>query len=106
MKKNIKIQVELDENMIPNKIEWDGDDVDTNQSTNVCFLRFWDKEKKSVMHLDLWTKTIEIEEMKHFFLQTLETMATSFEKATGETLIMEDLRDYCIHFADKMNIKK
>ena len=45
-----------------------------------------------------------IDEMKQFFHQTLITMADSFEKATGETNICEDLRDYCIHFADKMNI--
>jgi hypothetical protein len=42
--------------------------------------------------------------MKVFFHQTLLTMADSFEKATGEQAITEDLRDYCYHFADKMNI--
>jgi hypothetical protein len=31
-------------------------------------------------------------------------MADTFEKATGETKICEDLRDYCFHFADKMEI--
>jgi hypothetical protein len=31
-------------------------------------------------------------------------MADSFEKATGEHLICEDLRDYCFHFAEKMQI--
>jgi gliding motility-associated protein GldC len=45
-----------------------------------------------------------VDEMKQFFHQTLLTMADSFEKATGETNICEDLRDYCYHFADKMNI--
>ena len=44
------------------------------------------------------------DEMKQFFHQTLLTMADSFEKATGEGNICEDLRDYCYHFADKMNI--
>jgi hypothetical protein len=45
-----------------------------------------------------------VDEMKQFFHQTLLTMADSFEKATGEGNICEDLRDYCYHFADKMNI--
>jgi len=31
-------------------------------------------------------------------------MGDSFLKATGEKLIVEDLRDYCAHFADKMGI--
>jgi hypothetical protein len=31
-------------------------------------------------------------------------MADTFEKATGEHLMSEDLRDYCYHFATKMEI--
>jgi hypothetical protein len=31
-------------------------------------------------------------------------MADTFEKATGEHLIAEELRDYCYHFADNMKI--
>ena len=42
--------------------------------------------------------------MKQFFHQTLLTLSDSFEKATGEQKICEDLRDFCYHFADKMNI--
>jgi gliding motility-associated protein GldC len=56
------------------------------------------------MKIDLWTTEMTVEEMKVFFHQTLLTMADTFEKATGETNIVEDLRDYCYHFADKMNI--
>ncbi len=56
------------------------------------------------MKIDLWTKDMTIEEMKQFFHQTLLTLADTFERATGEHLISEDLRDYCYHFADKMNI--
>ena len=47
---------------------------------------------------------MSVEEMKQFFHQSLLTMADTFEKATGETLITADLRDYCYHFAEKMNI--
>lgn len=56
------------------------------------------------MKIDLWTKDMSIEEMKQFFHQSLLTMADTFEKATGEKNICEDLRDYCYHFADKMKI--
>jgi gliding motility-associated protein GldC len=45
-----------------------------------------------------------VDEMKRFFYETLQTMGDSFLKATNETLIVEDLRDYCAHFADKMGI--
>ena len=42
--------------------------------------------------------------MKQFFHQTLLSLSDSFERATGEKNITEDLRDYCLHFADKMKI--
>jgi gliding motility-associated protein GldC len=47
---------------------------------------------------------MSVDEMKRFFHQTLLTMADTFERATAENLICEDLRDYCYHFAEKMNI--
>jgi hypothetical protein len=31
-------------------------------------------------------------------------MADTFEKATGEKAVAGDLRDYCAHFGEKMNI--
>ena len=45
-----------------------------------------------------------IDEMKIFFHQTMCSMADTFQKATGEEAISEALRDYCAHFAEKMNI--
>jgi gliding motility-associated protein GldC len=68
------------------------------------FLSIWDPKEKNTLRIDLWTPQMTVEEMKQFFHQTMLTMADSFEKATGETTICEDLRDYCYHFADKMNI--
>jgi gliding motility-associated protein GldC len=47
-----------------------------------------------------------VDEMKRFFYETLQTMGDSFLRATGEKNIVEDLRDYCAHFADKMEIKQ
>jgi hypothetical protein len=44
--------------------------------------------------------------MKRFFHETLLTLGDSFLKATGETNIIEDLRDYCAHFAEKMEITR
>jgi gliding motility-associated protein GldC len=47
-----------------------------------------------------------VDEMKRFFFETLQTMGDSFLRATGETNIVEDLRDYCAHFAEKMELAK
>jgi gliding motility-associated protein GldC len=67
-------------------------------------LSVWDGKDQNALRIDLWTKEMSIEEMKIFFHQTLMTMADTFEKATGEKNICEDMRDYCMHFAEKMKI--
>ncbi|MCT4561974.1 MAG: gliding motility protein GldC [Crocinitomicaceae bacterium] len=102
-KSNINIDVSLDENNLPVDMHWSAEGADTKQA-KAMFLALWDGEEKNTMKLDLWVKEMSIEEMKQFFHQTMLTMADTFEKATGETNISEDLRDYCYHFADKMKI--
>jgi len=42
--------------------------------------------------------------MKQFFHQNLLTMGEAFMRATGEENIVEDLKDYCAHFAEKMEL--
>lgn len=101
----IKIQVGLNENSVPLAMKWTASDGNIeNAPTKAMMLSMWDHVENNTMKIDLWTKDLSVEEMKQFFHQTLLTMADSFEKATGEHNIAEDLRDYCYHFADKMNI--
>lgn len=101
----IQINVGLNENNVPVRMLWNATDGDIkNAEARAMLLSMWDAKNKNTMKIDLWTDEMSIEEMKQFFHQTLLTMADSFEKATGESLITEDLRDYCYHFAEKMNI--
>ncbi|MFA7273301.1 MAG: gliding motility protein GldC [Crocinitomicaceae bacterium] len=101
----IKVQIGMDENKLPVEIRWDAQDGDMkNQRAKAMFLGMWDGEEKNTMKIDLWTKDMSIEEMKQFFHQTLLSMADTFERATNEVNIVEDLRDYCYHFAEKMEI--
>lgn len=101
----ISIKVGLNENNLPIGMKWSAADGDVEEApAKAMLLSLWDPRDNNTMKIDLWTNEMSIEEMKQFFHQTLLTMADSFEKATGESLISEDLRDYCYHFADKMNI--
>ncbi len=101
----IKINVGVNPNGLPLAMKWTADDGGVENSPASAFmLSIWDPKEKNTYKIDLWTKDMSVEEMKQFFHQTLLTMADTFEKATGEQLISEDLRDYCYHFAEKMNI--
>jgi gliding motility-associated protein GldC len=102
---DIQIKVGLNENNLPIGIKWSAADGGIeNANAKAFMLSIWDPKDNNTMKIDLWTKEMSIEEMKQFFHQSLLTMADSFEKATGEHLICEDLRDYCYHFAEKMQI--
>ncbi len=101
----IKVSVGLNENNLPLGIKWSATDGNVTKSpAKAIMLSLWDHNANNTMKIDLWTKDMSVEEMKQFFHQTLLTMADTFERATGEKNISEDLRDYCYHFADKMNI--
>ena len=104
----IKLTIELDDNNVPENIVWQSTDGDNKEAVPVksLMLSVWDPSYQNAMRLDLWTKDMPVDEMKTFFYQTLMTMGDSFLRATGETNIVEDLRDYCIHFAEKMEIVK
>ena len=104
-KSQIRIDVSTNENNVPETMKWTAEDGGVeNSAAKAMMLALWDEKDQNTMRIDLWTKEMTVDEMKQFFHQTLITVADSFEKATGEHNIIEDLRDYCQHFADKMNI--
>jgi gliding motility-associated protein GldC len=101
----IEIKVGLNANNLPLEMHWSASDGNIeNSPAKAMFLSLWNPDDNNTMKIDLWTKEMSVEEMKQFFHQTLLTMADTFERATGENLISEDLRDYCFHFAEKMEI--
>ena len=104
----IKLTIDLDDNNVPENIMWESTDAQNKEALPVksMMLALWDQNYKNALRIDLWTKDMPIDEMKLFFYQTLMTMGDSFLRATGEENIVEDLRDYCAHFAEKMEISK
>jgi gliding motility-associated protein GldC len=104
-KSQIKIDVVTNENNVPETLHWSAEDGGVeNAKAKAVMLAIWDEKEENTMRIDLWNQEMSVEEMKQFFHQTLLTMADSFERATSEHNITEDLRDYCHHFADKMGI--
>ena len=103
----IIINVTLDANKVPEKLEWKATDLSMNpEPVKGMMLSMWDPAAHNTLRIDLWTKDMSVEEMKLFFHQTLVTMADTFERATGDNLLSEDMRDFCFHFAKKTNIVK
>ena len=103
----IKINVTLDENKIPETLHWTAEDggVD-NEAAKAVLLSVWDHKSKESLRIDLWTKDMPLDEMKIFFHQTLSAMTDTFERATNDSKMSETMRDFCDYFAEKLELKK
>jgi len=103
----IKITVELDENKIPEKLQWTAPDGGVNnEASKAMLLSVWDHKTQESLRIDLWTKDMPLDEMKVFFHQTLTAMADTFERATSDEKMSATMRDFCDYFAEKLELKK
>tara|TARA_R110002073_G_scaffold89852_1_gene212408 strand:+ start:32467 stop:32805 length:339 start_codon:yes stop_codon:yes gene_type:complete len=103
----IEFTVELDENKIPENIQWTAEDGGIkDESSKAIMLSVWDHKQKDTLRMDLWTKDMPVDEMKQFFHQTLVSMANSFERATNDEKMSATMRDFCDYFAEKLDLTK
>ena len=103
----IKIKVGLDENRVPEELNWSADDgsID-NMEAKALLLSVWDSKEKDTYKINLWTKEMRDAEMIQFFHQTLTSMADTFESATSDDKMSATMRDFCDYYAEKMGIKR
>lgn len=82
---NITIDVALDENNIPDKIDWSASDTDIKkENAEAIYLSFWNEKEKNTLKLDLWTKEMPVDSMKKFVLQNMSLLADYYQKATSD----------------------
>ncbi len=103
----IELTVELDENRIPEKLNWTAQDggID-NEEAKAMMLSVWDGKTQETLRIDLWTKDMPVDEMKVFFHQTLVAMSNTFKSATQDEKMTATMKDFCDYFAEKLELKK
>jgi len=105
----IQIQVELDNDRIPEKIEWratDSTQADRFQQSKAMMVAFWDGAEKTALRIDLWTKQMMVDEMADFFYQTMMTMADTYQRATPYKDQADELRAFARDFYKKFEEKQ
>lgn len=101
----IKIGIKLDENKVPEQINWKASGAEEKLNDAKAFLlSIWDKNEGNTMKIDLWTKEMSIDEMKKFFFQTFVTMADTLQRSTDEEGMADALRDFADFFGEKMGV--
>jgi len=103
----ITLKVELDENRVPEKLNWTAQDGGIkNAEAKAMMLSVWDNVAQESLRIDLWTKDMPVDEMKVFFHQTLVAMSDTFNRATQDQKMTATMKDFCDYFAEKLELKK
>ena len=99
----ITIQVGLDENKVPESIQWQASDSTANeaQKAKAMMVAFWDGADKSALRMDLWTKEMMVDEMADFFYQTMMTMADTYNRATQQQQLTDEMKTFAKEFYNK-----
>jgi len=106
-KSTIELTVELDENRVPEKLNWTAQDGGiSNEEAKAMLLSVWDSKSQETLRIDLWTKDMPVDEMKLFFHQTLVAMSDTFNRATQDEKMTATMKDFCDYFAEKLELKK
>lgn len=99
----IAIDVHLDNNKVPEQITWSADNSSAAaaQKAKAMMLSFWDGADKSALRIDLWTKDMMVDEMADFFYQTMMGMADTYDRATHNHELVNDMRTFAKDFYKK-----
>jgi len=100
---HIKIDVALDDKNVPEAIHWSATDstADERQQAKAMMVNFWDGMDKAALRIDLWTQEMMVDEMADFYYQTMMGMADSFQRSTGQTALVNDMKNFAKEFFRK-----
>ena len=102
----ITLKVGLDENRVPEELNWSAEDGGIqDEEAKAMLLSVWDSKNKESLKIDLWTKDMPVEEMKVFFHQTLLTMAETYHRATQDDKMTANFREFCQFFAKELDLE-
>ncbi|PIB33985.1 gliding motility protein GldC [Reichenbachiella sp. 5M10] len=106
-KSKISVDVTLDENNVPEKIEWSAEDnlQGALQAAKAVSLSFWDDEKKDTLNLDLWTKDMNTDAMKMFYVNMLGSASNTLLNSTGDEFMSSEIANLCEKLVEYLNQK-
>lgn len=100
---NINIQVTLDDEKMPETIQWNAPDggVEGPQKAKAILLGLWDGDEKTALRIDLWTQKMMVDEMNDFFYQSFYGMADTYARATRNGDLAKEIKEFAKDFLKK-----
>ncbi|MEL6538410.1 MAG: gliding motility protein GldC [Bacteroidota bacterium] len=96
-KSEIKFVVELDDTNVPERILWEADDKQSNglSETQSISLSLWDTGHKNTLRIDLWTKSMPVDEMKRFAIDCIGGLSQTILNSTGDEFMSKEMNALC-----------
>lgn len=96
-KSDINFSVELDNENVPEKIYWDATDNPNEglSDTRAIAISLWDHYHNSTLKIDLWTKDMEVVDMKRFLIEIMSGLADTALSATNDQNMANDIENTC-----------
>lgn len=93
----INIEVNLDDDSVPENIRWQADDHpgDGWMDSKAVSISIWDPEQQDSLSLDLWTKDMNVDEMKRFYVNMLGSASNTILSSTGDEFMAEEVKNLC-----------
>ncbi|MBK9107872.1 MAG: gliding motility protein GldC [Saprospiraceae bacterium] len=101
----IQLRVHLDEQQIPDQIEWRADENQESWVKAKAFLlSIFEEQSKDTMKLDLWTSDFQMSEMDRFMYYSLRSLCDTYMRATNNTELANDFRSFIEHFGKQTEL--
>ena len=103
----IEIEIGLNEDKMPETIQWRSDDNPNGKDFTECkaiSLALFDKDYKDTLKIDLWTTEMQVIEMDRFMYQTLRSLADTYFRATNNQQLANDMQLFVDYFGKQTGI--
>lgn len=106
-KSKIILDISLDENNHPEKIEWtstDGENANKPLECKAMLLSLFDKDYKDTYKIDLWTNELQVVEMNKFMFQSLRSLADTYYKSTQNVELSNAFMSFVEYFGEESEV--
>lgn len=92
---------------MPISLDWDASDspIKGAKPCKAFMLRTWDAQNQQTTHIDIWEQDFNVDEMNHFMFQTIATLSDTYQRATSNNDLANEMREFAYKFAQKNGIK-
>ncbi|TAF63922.1 MAG: gliding motility protein GldC [Cytophagales bacterium] len=101
---NISIDISLDDHHVCENIHWQATNAPAEgiSEAKAMALALWDSQGKGTAKIDLWTKKMDVFEMKQFVIETISGLADTIRHATEDEEMALEMELLCKQLGRKL----